>query len=644
MVGANAGQISSARPQTPKRSFASRLFGYDIFLSFALGLPTRGTRSYASDLARRLRERDFTVFFSEEEAPPGEQLDSTLREALLRSKILVVIANRGTLEDPRWVRTEVEEFRKHHPGRAVIPINVEGALQDPVLGKNAQEWLDYEGKIWLDEVEKAIVTGIASEPVVQRLATAPTEAKAYIKWRWVVRGVVFSLAALATGLAVQTKSAIENTKSATKSAERARMELRRTVFQRLMADAQDIISGVRDEQTARAIQYLLVAKRIAPEVEVNRILLGAMFQFRGSGTKFSVSGVPVENASINPGGSHIATRGIDSSMRMWDARTGLPIGLPFNTQGRERKITSVAISPDGTRIVSGSLDHTLRLWDAKSGKPVGAPFEGHGGSVYSVAFSPDGMRIVSGGEDMTLRLWNAKTGRLLATLMGHTAAISSVAASADGRVIVSASLDRTLRLWDTSTGYPIGAPMIGHEDMVTSVAFNSDGHYIVSAGADKTLRLWDAHTGGSLGAAVQSRYADMASVAFSPDGYSIVFTSGRQHGRIVRTWDASTGKALGEFVDVDVRRVALRLDGSYIEFSGDDKTLRVSPTPSDWFDQLCNQLTGNLSRKEWNEWISPEIPYTCQCPGLPITPDDPKTATSHETCDANNKIVALPKS
>ena len=54
------------------QEFGSRPFGYDIFISFSLGPPPRGTHSYASDLARRLRERDFTVFFSEEEAPPGE--------------------------------------------------------------------------------------------------------------------------------------------------------------------------------------------------------------------------------------------------------------------------------------------------------------------------------------------------------------------------------------------------------------------------------------------------------------------------------------------------------------------------------------------------------------------------------------------
>ena len=118
------GTMSSA---PPTRGNASRLFGYDLFISFALGPAPRGTHSYASDLARRLRERDFTVFFSEDEAAPGDQLDGTLRRALHRSRALIVIANRGTLKDPRWVRTEVEEFTSRHPDRPAILINVGGA-------------------------------------------------------------------------------------------------------------------------------------------------------------------------------------------------------------------------------------------------------------------------------------------------------------------------------------------------------------------------------------------------------------------------------------------------------------------------------------------------------------------------------------
>ncbi|MEZ5611116.1 MAG: hypothetical protein R3E45_11840 [Rhodocyclaceae bacterium] len=53
--------------RSPKASFASRLFGYDVFISFALGGPPRGSQSYASDLARRLRDADLSVFFSEDE-------------------------------------------------------------------------------------------------------------------------------------------------------------------------------------------------------------------------------------------------------------------------------------------------------------------------------------------------------------------------------------------------------------------------------------------------------------------------------------------------------------------------------------------------------------------------------------------------
>lgn len=95
----------------PRRLNFSKYFGYDFFISFKLGPPPIGTQSYASDLARRLREEDFTVFFSEDEAPPGALLDTTLLKALHRSQILVVIANEGSLVKSQWVRKEVEEFR-----------------------------------------------------------------------------------------------------------------------------------------------------------------------------------------------------------------------------------------------------------------------------------------------------------------------------------------------------------------------------------------------------------------------------------------------------------------------------------------------------------------------------------------------------
>jgi hypothetical protein len=55
--------------------------------------------------------------------------------------------------------------------------------------------------------------------------------------------------------------------------------------------------------------------------------------------------------------------------------------------------------------------------------------------------------------------------------------------------------------------------------------------------------------------------------------------------------------------------------------------------PKAWPDELCKKLTRNMSRKEWREWVSPEIPYTCQCAGLPIPADDGSISPSAETCE-----------
>ncbi|MFN7900958.1 MAG: WD40 repeat domain-containing protein, partial [Synechococcaceae cyanobacterium] len=194
-------------------------------------------------------------------------------------------------------------------------------------------------------------------------------------------------------------------------------------------------------------------------------------------------------------------------------------------------VRSLAFSPDGRTIATASVDTTVRLWEVKSGSPIGAPLKGHDRPVTSVAFSRDGRTIASAGGDAsgeeTVRLWDAKSGSPIgAPLKGPGVAVSSVAFSPDGRMIASASDDRTLRLWDVKSGSPIGAPLKGHERGVTSVVFSPDGRTIASASYDSTVRRWVASPEGWLALACERiRYhpilVDPKRIGASPEQISV---------------------------------------------------------------------------------------------------------------------------
>jgi TIR domain len=311
--GQTAQDGAAQRPlPVPMRSKAARLFGYDVFISFALGPPPRGTRGYASDLARKLRELDFTVFFSEDEASPGSQLDDTLRKALYRSRILVVVANRATLDSPRWVRLEVEEFRKRNPGRAVIPISIEGALQDAVLGERANEWLQFRDRIWIDESAAAAESASVSDEVLARLATAPSSTRANSRWRRVVRGVVTALVVLTSGMAIAWWVAVEN-------AAKARAELHRSTALRLAAESQNAVAAGSTSDDERALLQVVAAYRIQQAPEVDRALLTALHQRRALLRLIPV-GTPVAAIAFHPDGRRVAAGTLDVRHRHWAKR------------------------------------------------------------------------------------------------------------------------------------------------------------------------------------------------------------------------------------------------------------------------------------------------------------------------------------
>jgi WD40 repeat protein len=328
----------------------------------------------------------------------------------------------------------------------------------------------------------------------------------------------------------------------------------------------------------------------------------------------------------------ILASGGDSTVRLWDATTGKPIGQPL--KGHTSWVNSVAFSPDGTMIASASADTTIRLWNAENGAPIGQPLEGHTATVWSVAFSPDGMMIASAGEDGTVRVWDTITGDEIGQpLMGHKGIVYAVAFSPDGRILASAGADATVRLWDAMTGQPIGEPLVEHEQWVVALAFSPSGRFLASSGVDTNIVVWDlqrledithitfssGHSGivrslsyspdGSLLASasadgtvqiwnlVEGRRFErpltghtdaVLGVAFSPDGLSLVSASADQR---IAVWTIASSQSLVHAIEGhldSVSGVAFSPDGSLLaSISGS-----TAGTSNDNSVRLWNPLTG----------------------------------------------------
>lgn len=328
----------------------------------------------------------------------------------------------------------------------------------------------------------------------------------------------------------------------------------------------------------------------------------------------------VYSVIFSPDGKRIAPGSGDSTLQQWDATTGDTFGSPL--VGHSNTVESVAFSPDGKHLVSGSRDNTLQLWDTTTGQPIGPPLTGHSSTVDSVAFSPDGKRLISGSWDKTLRLWDAKTGQPIGQpIIGHSGSTNSVAFSPDSKRIVSGSWDNTLGLWDANSRQPIGQPLIGHTSTVSSVSFSPDGKMIVSGSGDNTLRLWDSENGQLIGRPLTGHSGPVYSVAFSPDSRRIV--SGGSDMSL-RLWNADTGEPIGQPLVghiSSVYSVAFSPDGKRIVSGSADNTIRIWPVFEAWDDELCKKIDRNMSHQEWRDWVSPDIAYMEQCPGLPIPPD-----------------------
>lgn len=149
-------------------------------------------------------------------------------------------------------------------------------------------------------------------------------------------------------------------------------------------EAIDEVSG-DDEETQRQLFRRTMSHRRDSQSSSQNSELGRAF-----------ANASLKATALSPRPTHLLSSSLDSTLKMWDVRTGKCVRTLF---GHIEGIWSVAA--DNFRVISGAHDKLVKVWDLQSGRNWHT-FSGHTGAVYSVGLSDT--RLASGGEDGLVRM------------------------------------------------------------------------------------------------------------------------------------------------------------------------------------------------------------------------------------------------
>lgn len=305
----------------------------------------------------------------------------------------------------------------------------------------------------------------------------------------------------------------------------------------------------------------------------------------------------VDGVAWTPDGSRVATYSADSTVRIWDAKSGHEM---ISLRGHTRRVTTVAFSTDGRRLATGGVDGTVRIWDTSSTWEISRRVL-HRGGVLSARISNDGRRFVTAGLDKTAVIADCDNGHVIARLEDHEDIVRKAVFSPDGRRVATGCDDAIGRIWDSVSGQLI-SKLIGHGGSIHGngihdLSFSPDGARIATGSHDQTARIWDVAGARELYRLHPPKRGHghdphVNAVAWSPDGTKLATGT---HDQVVWIWDIESQEMITrmEGHEWGMQSVSFRSDGQCLLTASEDKTIRVWDTNSGSQTMcLVHEITG----------------------------------------------------
>jgi WD40 repeat protein len=276
--------------------------------------------------------------------------------------------------------------------------------------------------------------------------------------------------------------------------------------------------------------------------------------------------------AYSPAGNQLATSGLDSTVRLWNAKT-FERGIVLRVEG---EVDQLSFSPDGTHLATaGDGTGPACVWDLKTSLRKVLPIKARE-RVRSLRFSAAADRLISWCDYLPVQVWDARTAELLCELP-RSPSLEHPDLSRDGKRVLSSATDSLVTISDVDNGAVLQKFHVGTG--IVAATFSSDSTQIMTTERGNVSKVWDAHDGKTVATVQQVMSASVKNLEFSSDGASII--SAHVDGRAV-IWDSKSaelkavrGQLASPTKAADISRSANRVVVAY----GDGMPVRSDQKP-----------------------------------------------------------------
>ncbi len=278
--------------------------------------------------------------------------------------------------------------------------------------------------------------------------------------------------------------------------------------------------------------------------------------------------VIINNLTITPNGQWLACSTEGRGIQVINPSRNNPV--PIQVNWGNNRINAIDFYPDNENLLFAGSDNSIVKWNIRT-REHRLIYES-GNDIMSLAVSPDGRKIAAGTRSGQILFWDDEHSAPRTIREAEGDAVYSVGFSSNGELLAAGSLRGNLVVWNIANRSVV-AGLTGHTARIMDVQFSPDDKKIASVSFDGTVQLWDALNLKSPPVVFSEHESWVHSVAFSHSGNRLV-TGSRDGSRLI---------------------------------------LRPARS-AEMIPLICQKLTRNFTRNEWDLYVGDDVPMTRPCP------------------------------